>query len=156
MISGDIQGGDSLEELVRQLQTLEDPDMYELALDLKEVIVAGNREGLLAGLDADGVEMAELEESTIKRGRGGYGPPTIPRYSASQLIDRFRVEIMPSAQGGVRLQAGWDGVPQVKYFNKPGGTKWMKQRRVSGIRPATRARIGEIIADFKKQLVAKF
>jgi hypothetical protein len=99
VISGDVQGGDSLEELVRQLQTLEDPDMYELALDLKEVIVAGNREGLLAGLDADGVPMAELEESTIKRGRGGYGPPTIPRYSASQLIDRFRAEIMPSAQG---------------------------------------------------------
>jgi hypothetical protein len=154
VISGDIQGGDSLEELVRQLQTLEDPDMYELALDLKEVIVEGNREGLLAGLDADGVPMAELKESTIKRGRGGFGPPTIPRYSASQLIDRFRAEIGPTANGGVRIKAYWDGVPQVQFFKT--GTRDMARRNPSGIRPATRERIGEIIADFKKQLVAKF
>jgi hypothetical protein len=154
VISGDITGGDSLEEIVRQLQTLEDPDLYPLALDLKEAIVEGNREGLLAGLDADGVPMAELKESTIRRGRGGFGPPTIPRYSGSQLIDRFRAEIQPTAEGGVRIKANWDGVPQVQFFKT--GTRDMARRNPAGIRPATRERIGEIIAAFKKKLVARF
>lgn len=149
-----IGGGDSLERLAQQLADLQDPDLMSLALDLRQAIIEGNEQGLLAGLDKDGVPFAPLKESTIKRGRGGFGPPLSPRYSASQLVDRLRVDIEPGGAAGVRVKASWPGVPQLRYFKT--GTKYMARRNPAGIRPGTRARIGAIIANFRKQMVAKF
>lgn len=154
MIEASVGPYESLERIVEELQRLQDPDLMPLALDLKEAIVQGNREGLLAGTDGDGVPFAPLKPSTYKRGRGGLGPPLIPRYNASQLIDRFRVEIQPGGVEGVRLKATWPGVPQLKYFKT--GTKHMARRNPSGIRPATRKKIEQIIVAYKKRLVAKF
>lgn len=154
-----IGGGDSLERLAQQLADLQDPDLMPLALDLREAIIEGNEQGLLAGLDKDGVPFAPLKESTIKRGRGGFGPPLSPRYSASQLVDRLRVDIEPGGEAGVRVKASWPGVTHLKY-HKTGylardGSR-VPPRNPAGIRPGTRARIGAIIANFRKQMVAKF
>lgn len=149
-----IGGGDSLERLAQQLADLQDPDLMSLALDLRQAIIEGNEQGLLAGLDKDGVPFAPLKESTIKRGRGGFGPPLSPRYSASQLVDRLRVDIEPGGAAGVRVKASWPGVTHLKYHKT--GTRNMARRNPAGIRPGTRARIGAIIANFRKKMVAKF
>lgn len=153
MLGGGISG--DLDGILEQLRRLEDPDLRPLAEDVAKAIVDGNREGLIAGTDADGRPMVELADSTYKRGREGLGPPTVPRFSGSQLIDRFEVKVEPSSGGkGFRINCGWRGVPQVKYFKS--GTKNMPARNPVGIRPETREKIRQIINDFARKMVAKF
>jgi hypothetical protein len=155
MISGHVGGLQGLDDIMRDLERYRNPQLMPLALDIKQAIVEGNREGLLAGTDAGGAPMAELKESTVRervRREGGFGPPTIPRNTSSQLIDRFRAEIEPAGEG-FRIRAGWIGVPQVKYFKT--GTRNMVARNPVGIRPATRQKINELVAAFKRKLVAR-
>lgn len=151
MISGSV-GGSGLDDLMRYLERFKNPDLVPLGLDIAKAIEDGNREGLLAGTDADGAPMADLKDSTYRRGREGLGPPTIPRFSGSQLIDRFRAEVEPHGDG-FRIRAGWDNVPQVRYFKA--GTRHMVARNPVGIRPATRRKIDELVAAFKRKLVAR-
>jgi len=153
MITGAVRA-ESLDDLMRYIEKFKSPDLVPLSLDIKQAIEEGNREGLLAGTNADGSTAEDLKQSTIKRGRGGYGPPRIPRYSGSQLIDRFRAEVEPNTTGGFRIKAGWVGVPQVKYFRD--GTRNMVARNPVGMRPATRARIAQAIDAFKRKLVARY
>jgi hypothetical protein len=156
MISGSV-GGTGLDDLMRYLEKFKNPDLVPLGQDIAKALEEGNREGLLAGLDADGNPMADLEDSTLERRlrrEGGMGPPTIPRFSASGLIDRFRVEVAPKAGDGIRIRAGWAGVPQVRYFKT--GTRHMVARNPVGIRPATREKINELVAALKRKLVARY
>lgn len=160
MISGKVSGEGSLDDLMRYIARFASPDLVPLSLDIKKAIEDGNREGLLAQTNGDGSRADDLRPSTIKRGRGGFGPPRVPRNSGSQLIDRFRVEVEPNSTGGFRLQAGWVGVPQALYFKtgtkNPGGLGvHMVARNPCGIRPQTRARINELISNFKRKLIAR-
>lgn len=154
MISGKIEGSQSLDQLRQYIEKFKNPDLVPLALDIKQAIVEGNREGLIAGTNADGSRAADLEPSTIERGdRGGFGPPRVPRYAGSRLIDRFRVEVEPNATGGFRINAGWVGVPQVKYFRA--GTRNMVARNPVGIRPATGKQIMDAVKAFARKLVVR-
>ena len=150
MLDGDVHG--SLDGVLEQLRRLKDPDLRPLAREIAETLVEGNREGLLAGSDADGDAMAELADSTYGRGdRGGLGPPTIPRFSGSRLIDRFRARVEPNASGrGSVVRAGWDDAPEVKYLRS--GTRHMPARNPVGIRPATRAEIQQLVNDLARRL----
>jgi hypothetical protein len=150
MIEGSISGGD-FTGLLGMLQRLAKPDLRPLAETVRQIIVDGNEQGLMAGLDADGVPFAELKDRTYEARRGGMGPPLIPRFSASQLIDRFRVVVETTSDGGFIIRGSWPGVPQVEFFRT--GTVHMAKRNPVGIRPETRARIQQAVADFARTLV---
>jgi hypothetical protein len=148
----------NLDEILAQLHRIQNPDLRPLAEQVAEVIVEGNRDGLLAGTDATGAPMAELADSTYRATgmarRGGLGPPTVPRFSASSLIDRFKVSVDTNSSGkGFVIKAGWIGVEQVKFFAS--GTKYMPARNPVGIRPETRVKIQTVVDNFAKNLVVK-
>ena len=156
MITGKVTGLDRLQGLIDRLRgrgagaapSSGPVDLAPLAATIRQILIDGNREGLLAGLDADGAPMAPLAPETIRSRRGGYGPPTVPRFGASGLIDRFNVDVTIGANGNFRIVAGWDGqVPQASYFNS--GTSRMPRRKVSGIRPADRAKIQAALDEFR-------
>jgi hypothetical protein len=153
MLGGTINGG-NFDGLLGLLRRIAAPDLRPLAEEIKRIIVEGNEAGLLAGLDADGVPFAELRESTIEgrvRREGGYGPALIPRFSASRLIERFRVEILPTSDGGLSIRGSWPGVPEVEFFRT--GTIHMAKRNPVGIRPETSEKIQEAIDDFARSLI---
>jgi hypothetical protein len=153
MIGGTISGGD-FGGLLGMLQRLAQPDLRPLAERIRLIIIEGNEQGLLAGLDADGQPFVELRESTIEgrvRREGGFGPPLVPRNSASRLIDGFRVTVEPTSDGGFSIKGGWPGVPEVEFFRT--GTRHMARRNPVGIRPETQTRIQEAINDFARSLV---
>jgi hypothetical protein len=153
MLGGTISGGD-FDGLLGMLQRLAQPDLRPLAERIRQIIIDGNEQGLLAGLDADGVPFAELRESTIEgrvRREGGFGPPLVPRNSASRLIDGFRVVVEPTSDGGFSIRGSWPGVPQVEFFRT--GTKNMVRRNPVGIRPETSEKIQAAIDEFASSLI---
>lgn len=150
MIRLKVSGG-NFDPLIAMVGRMARPDLSPLAESIRDVMIADNRDGLLAGTDSFGDRMDDVEESTIRRGRGGFGPPTIPRFSASQLIDRFRVTIDPTSDGGFSIKGNWPGVPQVEFFRT--GTVHMAARNPIGIRPDTRARIQQAIDEFASGLI---
>jgi hypothetical protein len=153
MLGGTVNGGD-FSGLLGMLKRLAQPDLRPLAEEIKRIVLEGNEAGLLAGLDADGVPFAELKDSTIEgrvRREGGYGPPLVPRFSASRLIDRFRVVVEPIAGGGFSIQGSWPGCPEVEFFRT--GTVHMAKRNPVGIRPETSAKIQAAVDDFTRSLI---
>lgn len=150
MIVGEVSGGD-FSGILGMLRSLAAPDLKPLGERIKVALVEGNRSGLLAGLDADGNPMAPLAESTIKRGRGGDGPPTVPESSSAALIERYQVGIDPMAGGGIRIRAGWSGIPQLDLLQS--GTRHMPARRVIGVRPQTRLAIQAEVDAFASTLI---
>ncbi len=154
MLTGTVTNLDALDRLLDKLREIRELDLSILAGRIKAIIEDGNREGLLAGTDATGAPMAPLAEATIKSRRGGFGPPTVPRYAASGLIDRFRVRVDPTATG-MKITAGWGGdVPQVRFFRS--GTKHMPARNPIGFRPETRALIQAATEAFAREQAGRF
>lgn len=137
MLGGFVRGSlDWLQDLLRRART---PDLAPIAADIKAIVVAGNRAGLYAGTDVSGRAFAPLADATYRRGRGGLGPPTIPRHSASGLIARFEVRIAMHGPNELVIHASWPGVTHVKYLAE--GTRHMPRRDPVGIRPVDRALI---------------
>jgi hypothetical protein len=143
MISFEMKG--NLQGTIDRIGRWRAIDPIPLARRLREILIEENAEGLKRGVDADGVEMAELRESTVERGRGGFGPPLIPRFSASWPIARFEVAIAREGDGYL-IRAGWPGVEFAKYHQT--GTKHMAARPIAGFRPSTNAQIDEAMAEF--------
>jgi hypothetical protein len=150
MLGGTIHGGD-FSGLLGMLRRIAQPDLRPLAERIKQIIVEGNEQGLLAGLDADGKPFAPLADDTYARGRGGLGPALSPRFSASRFIDRFVVTIVPIPGGGLSIRASWPGVPEVEFHRT--GTRHMPARNPVGIRPETTVKIQRAIDDFAQSLI---
>lgn len=153
--------GDSFDDIIRFLDATSTPDLMPLAQEIGEIMVEGNRVGLLAGTDLFGDRMADLEESTIERGRGGDGPPLVPRGAGSRAISDFqaRYEEIP---GGVRIIGEWPGTPFIR-FHSDGfvvhtrhGSKAVPPRDPVGIRPGTASLMGEAVDRFAANLLARF
>lgn len=124
----------------------------DLSKEVARIIEEGNREGILAGTDAEGKPFADLAPSTIRRGRGGFGPPTAPRNSASQVIDRFRVVVEKGYGNEYVVRASWPGATHIRFFatgakyragSERAGQYRTPIRNVVGIRPATMRKLEE-------------
>jgi hypothetical protein len=142
--------GDNFEPIVAMVDAMSRPDLTGLAVDLKEVMIRDNRDGLLAGLNANGDRAADLEESTIRRGRGGDGPPRAPRGPSSRAISSYGVEIKQDTDR-VILVGSWSAAPFVHFFDT--GTRHMVAREMIGIRPAGREAIAAVVRDFVLRLL---
>lgn len=145
--------GDNFDPIYAMLDRMEHPPLGNLAMTLREIMIADNRDGLLAGLNASGDEAAPVTESTVRRGRGGDGPPRVPRGGSSRAIASYDVAI---TQGVDRLVliGSWDNAPFVHFFDT--GTVHMVAREMVGIRPSGQAQIVEAVDNFVAELVGSF
>jgi len=144
MIRLKVSGG-NFDPIIAMLDALAHPDLMPLATTVKEVMLKDNREGLLRGEDSFGDPNADVMQSTIDRGRGGEGPPTVPRYGASRLIADYQVDIQASSDR-IILVGSWPNTPFVHYHAT--GTKYMVARDPTGIRPQGELLIAEALADY--------
>lgn len=142
--------GPNFDPLIRSVEAMAHPHLMPLALKVAAIMVEDNRIGLLASTDSFGDPMTELEPSTIRRGRGGDGPPLIPRGEASRLISDYRVDIRPDDDRTL-LVGTWPDSPFVHFHAT--GTKHMVSRDPVGIRPDGQALIEEAVADFAQTLI---
>jgi hypothetical protein len=139
--------------IVAMLDRLARPDLAPLARELRRVMIDDNREGLLAGTNADGGTADELRPATIRRGRGGEGPPRVPRGAGSRMVADYEVEVQ-QAPDRVLLIGGWRNTPFVRFHST--GTRGMVARDPVGIRPSGQARIGDELSKFAAKLMGSF
>lgn len=158
MISLKISGYD-FDPILRQIDLIAHPDLTPLANELGEIAVEGNRIGLLAGTDAFGDRMDDVEESTIRRGRGGDGPPLVPRNEGSRAIKDFRYRLEPAPDRTLVILE-WPGTPFIHFqatgfvVNRRDGTqKPVVPRDPVGIRPETVTLFAEAAERFALRLV---
>jgi hypothetical protein len=144
--------GDGFEPIVEMVDRLRRPDLMPLAIRVREIMIEDNREGLLAGTNADGSAAAELAESTIRRGRGGDGPPRTPRYAGSRMIADYDVEIQGAADRILNI-GGWRSTPWVHFHASGAPRNNMPARDPIGIRPGGQDRIREAIGEFVRSLL---
>jgi hypothetical protein len=144
--------GPGFESLIEAIDDLARADMMPLAAEVRGIMIEDNRAGLLAGTNADGSRADDVKESTIRRGRGGDGPPRVPRGAASRMIADYDVEIQQSVDR-ILLIGGWRNTPFV-HFHATGAPKNnMPARDPVGIRPSGQARIAQALADFVDRLM---
>lgn len=143
--------GANFDAIFRLIDVLAHPDLRPLAERVKQIMLDDNRNGLLAGLDSFGDAMEPVKQSTIKRGRGGDGPPLAPRYGASRAIADYRVDIV-EGDNRTLLIGTWPNSPFI-HFHAGAGTKWMVARDPVDVRPAGQILIGEALADYAMGLV---
>lgn len=145
--------GPNFDPIHAMLDRLARPPLGTLAAALREVMLEDNREGLLAGLDSDGSASAPVTEATVRRGRGGDGPPRVPRGDASRAIASYDVAIEPGTDR-VLLIGSWSDAPFVHFFES--GTSRMVPREMVGIRPAGRAKVAEAVDRWVGELLGSF
>jgi hypothetical protein len=149
-----VQGG-NFEPIIRMLDQVARPDLGPLAQRIGKIMVEGNRRGLLAGTNADGSRAADLAESTIRRGRGGEGPPRVTREAGSRMIEDFRFDVQ-QAPDRVLVIGSWPNTPFV-HFHATGAPKNnMPARDPVGIRPDDVALMGEAVEEFARTLFTRF
>lgn len=144
--------GGNFDPIIAMLDRMARPDLGPLAESLREIMIRDNREGLLAGTNADGSKAADLAESTIKRGRGGDGPPRVPRDASSRMIDDYRVEIQETDDRLV-LIGGWRTTPFVRFHQTGAPKHNMPARDPVGIRPEGQDSIRKSLDDFASSLI---
>lgn len=147
--------GPNFEPLIEMLTNMAHPDLRPLAERVAPLMVEDNRRGMLAGTNADGSRAADLAESTIRRGRGGDGPPRVPRSEGSRFIADYAVEHQ-SAPDRELLIGGWRSTPFVRFHSGPSGGRNannMPYRDPIGIRPEGMERIAAEVHDFAATLI---
>lgn len=149
MIRLRIKGG-NFDPIIAMVDRLARPDLTPLVVRLREIMIQDNREGLLAGTNADGSRAADVKESTIRRGRGGDGPPRVPRDAASRMIADYRVEVQ-EASDRTLLIGMWPDTAFVHFHST--GTKHMAARDPTGIRPDGQEQIRSALDDFAASLI---
>ncbi len=142
--------GYGMERIIAMIDRASHPDLLPLAEKVAGIMEEDNRSGLLAGTDSFGDAMTPVEESTIRRGRGGDGPPTVPRHEASRFISDYRVEIIPR-ELGFTLIGRWPNTPFVRFHRT--STRHMVARDPVGIRPEGLGKIAVACRDFASMLI---
>ncbi len=103
---------------------------------IKDVLVRGKRETLLAGRSATGEPFAALRPSTLASGRRGAGGPLVPDGEASRLITGY-VVTTTAEPTKIVVAAGWPGLDWVRYHAT--GTSRMARRDPTGFRAEDKA-----------------
>lgn len=117
----------------------------------KRIVLDDNRDGLLRGLDKDGVRFAPLAESTL-RSRDGGGPPLSPHEASSRLIaNAVAIDYRYGGQVVVILKWVGDAAVWIRYHRT--GTRNMPRRNPVGIRPAGRLRLKHAGEQFRRDLI---
>lgn len=143
------------DHIIELIEGLSRPDLMPLAARVRDVMIEDNREGLLAGTNADGSRAARLAPSTIKRRGGATGPPRIPHDSASRMIADYDVDIRPTADRIV-LIGGWRNTPWVHFHASGAPANNMPARDPVGIRPAGQEQVRMALREFVEGLARRF
>lgn len=126
--------------------------------ELERVLVADNREGLLAGTDGDGRPLAPLAASTLKK-RKGTGPPLIPQFTASRAIANYRTAHGQDGPGRWVVLGAWEnvlsrgGVPFLPFHFRGEGR--LPTRDIANIRPEGMRRAREAVLAFGLRLIRR-
>lgn len=144
--------GCNFDDVRRMADVMAHPDLTPLADELGEIMVEGNRRGLLAGTDIFGDQMADLEPKT-KKTRGGDGPPLIPQFGGSRAIADFtyRVEELTDR---LLVIGEWPNTHYIHFHSS--GTANMVARDPVGVRPEDVQLMADAVERFAANLIARF
>lgn len=144
--------GPNFEPIVALLDRLARPDLTPLAEDIRGIMLQDMRDMLLDGVNADGSRTDDVTEATIRRGRGGDGPPRVPRGAGSRAVTDYEVEPQQSTDR-ILLIGGWRNTPFMHVL--AGGRKdgTMPPRDMLGITPTGQGRIATATAGFARTLI---
>ena len=146
-----------LTPLIQALDAMFDPfDLTELAVIVREIMIEDNIEARLAGVDADGVGLIEISESTRKRRarRGdGDGPPLVPNGSDSEAIKGFQVDIFDVGEQAKLLLGSWPNAPWMHYHVTGAPGHNMPRRDIVGLQPECMEKIQKAMNEW---LATKF
>jgi hypothetical protein len=123
-------------------------NLAPMAKEIETLIIQGNREGAMAGVDKNARAYAPLKPITVQTRRGD-GPTLAPRGQTSRVVANFYCKATPS-RGKLTVTAGWKGEDAefLKYhqtgFVSRGGHK-VPARNPNGIRPDTMVKIQNCI-----------
>jgi hypothetical protein len=110
MFSMQVSGG--LADLISKYKTdLEKlTNLEDFGQKIAAIMQEQRRKEGLAGIGSDGNALAPVKESTIRRGRGGDGPPLAPRGASSRTIAGFQVGVTAYPDGSILITGGWPGI----------------------------------------------
>jgi hypothetical protein len=157
MISGQVTGFDKLDALSLRVKSISlgwsSPGGQRLASEVVAIIVDGNREAALRGLDRNGVPLVPVKNPDDPR-RGGGGPPLSPSYDASRRAADFVTETTVS-RSQLIIKCGWRGdIARILGYHKR-GTRNLPVRDVVGIAPADKSRIRQKLQRFGTYAIGK-
>lgn len=157
-------------ELQAKLDRLSDPDPTAVLEALRDVLRADNHDGVLAGLDCDGVPMpltwrqqhaesqwaSKVMPDGTRRSfkmvgfeEGGDGPALAPHGEASHTIASLRTFFFQDGPGRWVVVGDWedvvskDGVGYLPFHFR--GEGHLPVRDLAGLRPEGWARAGELV-----------
>lgn len=118
-------------------------DLRPLQAAVRQVLVAGKEEQLLAGREADGSRFAPLAASTARRPRANPSP-LVPHGNLSRAIAGYRVDFETyTGEPRVIVTAGWPGLDWIRHHRT--GTRRMPRRDPGGFRAEDLARVRDIL-----------
>jgi hypothetical protein len=149
-VSDFVISGDLDQLILAYDQMITGLDLTPLAEIIRRLIIEDNAAARLAGVGADGVDLAPLRAgrpltpSEIRK-RGGTGPPLAPRGEASRSVASFRVEIIPLGDGSILLLGTWNDAPFLHYHvsGYRAGRTQVPIRDIVGVRPECVERIAD-------------
>lgn len=150
MFSLQVSGG--LADLVKQykddLEKL--TNLEDLAHKIEAILQEQRRKEGTAGIGSDGQTLAPVKESTIRRGRGGDGPPLAPRGESSRSISNFSVAVTADTDGSILITGYWPGIEdwiETHFVD----TANRVARNIGGISPETDGLIWEEVGNFVEE-----
>lgn len=157
-LSLDYQGFDALDSALEGL-LVRAQDMRPLAEDLREEMIADNRERSLSGVDLNGVELAELTEFTIQH-RAGTGPPLAPEGEAAEIVAGYVVDVNNPTPHETVLRGHWPNAPYLRfhvtgYTNARTG-RFVPARNPAGITPQGQERVATSFERFVSWVLSAF
>jgi hypothetical protein len=119
-------------------------DLSPLREPIRKILIEGNRQRALAGVDAQGRPFAPLAASTL-RYRSGKGPPLAPRFAGSREITGYVLDVQAGV-GRLSFAASWPGQPWMEYHAT--GTRYMPKRSPYGFRQVDLDKIRPMMSDY--------
>jgi hypothetical protein len=126
--------------------------MNEARADIRALVEADYRRGLMEGKDADDRDFAPLAASTLKDRNRGSGPPLVPHGPSSRIANALRLT-WETVAGAMTLVGRLEGPEWMRYHLS--GTSRLPRRDFAGIRPSTlktvAARFARVADEIRKR-----
>jgi hypothetical protein len=106
-------------------------DLSPIAGPVRDLLLKGNREMFLSGLEDTGQSVRPLAASTLSR-RKGTGPRAVPMRENSRAV-RDCVVVVHAGPGTLQISKAWPTFPEIVYVGRSSGFRQQDLEAVRGM-----------------------